>query len=63
LFVELPLGRYELEVTFNGQTQKKVTTIHAGDHHQALFYFDADADVSPDWECPFKGKGGAYRSR
>jgi hypothetical protein len=41
LFIDLPLGRYEVEAAFNGVTQKKVTTIHPGDHHQALFYFDS----------------------
>jgi hypothetical protein len=42
LFIDLPLGRYEVEAAFNGATQKKVTTIHPGDHHQALFYFESN---------------------
>jgi hypothetical protein len=41
LFVDLPLGRYEVQAVFNGATHKRVTTIHPGDHHQALFYFTA----------------------
>jgi hypothetical protein len=28
-----------------GQSHATVTTIHPGDHHQAVFYFDVDADV------------------
>lgn len=39
LFVDLPLGRYEVQAAFNGVVQKRITTIHPGDHHQALFYF------------------------
>ena len=53
LFLDLPLGRYEVEARFNGQTQKRVTTIHPGDLHQALFYFDVPAEVSPEWQSPF----------
>ncbi|MFZ2650162.1 MAG: carboxypeptidase regulatory-like domain-containing protein [Burkholderiaceae bacterium] len=40
LFIDLPLGRYEVEAAFSGQARQRVTTIHRGDHHQALFYFD-----------------------
>ena len=53
LFLDLPLGRYDVEATFNGETQKRVTTIHPGDLHQALFYFDVPAEVSPEWQSPF----------
>jgi hypothetical protein len=52
LFVDLPLGRYDIEATFEAETQKKTTTIHAGDHHQALFYFNVAAEVSPEGEKP-----------
>jgi hypothetical protein len=52
LFIDLPLGRYVIEAHLNGQTQQHVTTIHAGDHHQAFFYFDVDADVLPDPATP-----------
>jgi hypothetical protein len=41
LFINLPLGRYEVETAFKGQAKKRITTIHQGDHHQALFYFNA----------------------
>ena len=41
LFVDLPLGRYEVQAAFNGVVHKRITTIHPGDHHQALFYFSA----------------------
>ena len=40
LFVDLPLGRYTVQATYRGETQSRVTTIHQGDHHQAIFYFD-----------------------
>lgn len=53
LFLDLPLGRYEVAATFDGETQKHITTIHSGDLHQALFYFDVKAEVSPDWQSPF----------
>jgi Na+-transporting NADH:ubiquinone oxidoreductase subunit NqrA len=53
LFVDLPLGRYDVEARFNGESQKRVTTIHSGDLHQALFYFDVPAEVSPEWQSPF----------
>ena len=40
LFIDLPLGRYTVEATHGKETQRRVTTIHTGDHHQAIFYFD-----------------------
>ena len=40
LFLNLPLGRYTIAATHKGETQHRVTTIHKGDHHQAIFYFD-----------------------
>jgi hypothetical protein len=61
LFVDLPLGRYEIEARFDGETQKHITTIHTGDLHQSLFYFDVKAEVSPDWQSPFPR--GAYSGR
>ncbi|HJV63220.1 MAG TPA: hypothetical protein VJ743_19890 [Albitalea sp.] len=45
LMVDLPLGHYTIEARLDGQSQRRSTTIHAGDHHQAIFYFDVDADV------------------
>jgi hypothetical protein len=43
LFVDLPVGRYEIEAIYRKepmQTNKKNTTIHKGDHHQMIMYFD-----------------------
>jgi len=47
LMIDLPLGRYTVEADLGGRKQQHVTTIHPGDHHQAFFYFDTDADVLP----------------
>jgi hypothetical protein len=47
LLVELPLGRFEVEASYDGRTITRATTIHAGDHHQMVFYFDVAADVLP----------------
>jgi hypothetical protein len=61
LMIDLPLGRYVVEASFEGETQQRVTTIHPGDHHQAVFYFATQADVSPEPRAtppvnPFNGK-------
>jgi hypothetical protein len=53
LFVALPLGSYEVEATLNGMGQRRLTTIHRGDHHQAFFYFDVPEVVGPDNRSPF----------
>lgn len=55
LFIDLALGRYTIEASFNGQTQRRVTTIHPGDKHQAFFYFDVPAEVSPERPGPVAG--------
>lgn len=47
LMVDLPLGRYEVHSRYGEQAQSKVTTIHPGDHHQIVFYFNVDAEVLP----------------
>lgn len=47
LLIDLPLGRYEIEAVYEGQVQRRTTTIHPGDHHQAVFHFDAEGDVLP----------------
>lgn len=39
LLIDLPIGKYRIEARFEGQTLHRATTIHAGDHHQAIFYF------------------------
>ena len=48
LFIDLPLGRYEVEAQLDGNVQRHVTTVHRGDHHQMFFYFDTGDEVSPD---------------
>lgn len=39
LLIDLPLGKYSIEAQLDGQSQQRQTTIHPGDHHQAIFYF------------------------
>jgi hypothetical protein len=53
LFVNLPLGRYEVEASLHGESHKRQTTIHAGDHHQVMIYFDTRDEVAPEYERPF----------
>jgi hypothetical protein len=61
LFATLPLGRYEVEASYSeapgGPTQilKQATTIHRGDHHQMMMYFDTKDTVDKSSETPFKG--------
>ena len=52
LFIDLPLGRYRIEARLGDQVQRRNSTIHPGDHHQAVFYFDVDADVAPVGTAP-----------
>lgn len=52
LFINLAPGRYEIEASHKGETQTKTTTIHPGDHHQMLFYFNVAADVLPPAQRP-----------
>lgn len=47
LMIDLPLGRYEVRTRYHDQTQTRITTIHPGDHHQIVFYFDVAAEVLP----------------
>lgn len=47
LLIDLPLGRYEIEASYEGQVQRRTTAIHPGDHHQAVFHFDAEGDMLP----------------
>jgi hypothetical protein len=53
LFIDLPLGRYRLQASLNGETQQRFTTIHPADHHQVFFYFDVPDELSPDPQRPF----------
>jgi hypothetical protein len=60
LFAALPIGRYEVEASYRekpgGATQslKQATTIHRGDHHQMMMYFDTEDTVAKSSEAPFK---------
>jgi len=54
LFIDLPTGKYQVEASYRGKPQSRITQINKGDHHQVVFYFDDPAEVSPDWEKPFK---------
>lgn len=47
LLVDLPLGRYDVEASYGGQTFTRPTTIHAGDRHQIVLYFDVAAELLP----------------
>lgn len=46
LFAKLPVGRYEIEATLQNlqlgriEVERGTTTIHPGDRHQLLLYFD-----------------------
>lgn len=55
LFINLPLGRCEVEATVGKETHKRITTIHAGDLHQAFFYFATGDELSPEYRSPFPG--------
>lgn len=52
LLIDLPLGRYTVQASSNGQMIERATTIHPGDHHQAIFYFEAPADVMTEPPAP-----------
>ena len=47
LMINLPLGRYEVHARLGQENQSRITTIHPGDHHQIVFYFDVAGDVLP----------------
>jgi hypothetical protein len=53
LLVDLAPGKYTIEAMFDGKSQKHITSIAQGGHHQAVLYFDSPAEVSPDWKSPF----------
>jgi hypothetical protein len=54
LFAALPVGRYEVQASLEQpgrgpvQVQKQMTTIHPGDHHQMVMYFETGDAVSPE---------------
>jgi hypothetical protein len=51
LFAALPPGRYQVEASFKPgtdrptQVRRGLTTIHPGDHHQMVLYFDTGDEV------------------
>ncbi|HJV68443.1 hypothetical protein [Ideonella sp.] len=47
LLVNLPLGRYELQASYRGETLRRTATIHAGDHHQVIFHFGVQGEMQP----------------
>jgi len=47
LMINLPLGRYEVRSRYKDETQSRITTIHPGDHHQIVFYFNVEVEVLP----------------
>jgi hypothetical protein len=47
LMIDLPLGRYEVRSRYAQEAQNRITTIHPGDHHQIVFYFNVEAEVLP----------------
>jgi hypothetical protein len=59
LFANLPVGRYDVEANYTEapgkpiQTIKKSTTIHPGDHHQMMMYFDTQDTVEKDRDTSF----------
>ncbi len=60
LFAALPLGRYDVEARYTEpsgqliQTIRKSTTIHSGDHHQMMMYFDTKDTVGKDDDTALK---------
>jgi hypothetical protein len=52
LFIDLPLGGYEVEAALDGKAQRRTTTIHRGDLHQAFFYFDTGDQAGQEYRAP-----------
>ena len=54
LFAALPPGRYQVEASLRSaadrplQVRRGLTTIHAGDHHQMVLYFDTGDEVGTE---------------
>lgn len=48
LLVDLAPGRYRLEATNEGETQKRTLTVQAGRSQRLVLYFKSDAEVSRD---------------
>lgn len=56
LLIDLPPGRFTVAATYRGESHTRVTTIHPGDHHQIVFYFDVPDDVRAQGENPASAK-------
>lgn len=70
LFAALPPGRYQVEAGFRPdparplQVRRGVTTIHPGDHHQMVLYFDTGDEVGAENQPALPGNpynGGSKR--
>ena len=54
LFAALPPGRYQVQASFQPapdrptQVRRGLTTIHPGDHHQMVLYFDTGDEVGAE---------------
>jgi hypothetical protein len=48
LLVDLMPGKYQLEATNEGETQKRALVIREGAAQRLVLYFKSDAEVSPD---------------
>jgi hypothetical protein len=55
LFIDLPVGAYEVTAAREDQAQTRRTTIHRGDHHQVFFYFHTADEVGAGYQKPFEG--------
>lgn len=54
LLAELPPGRYQVETRYNDEVHRQSTTIDRnGADRQLIFYFQDEADVTPDYRSPF----------
>ncbi len=66
LLCALPPGRYDIQAAYREsagspeQTRTGGTTIHAGDHHQMVLYFDTPDETDPERVLPpaVSGRGG-----
>lgn len=45
LLVNLPIGRYELQASYRGETLRRTSAIQAGDHHQVIFHFNVQGET------------------
>lgn len=62
LFIDLPPGRYDVQAGRGPERLRRSSSIHPGDHHQLVFYFDTDDELGPDRPVS-PGLRGAERPR